>query len=95
MQIIYYKDKEIGFIAERTFFKKIDDDKHLMKIFGNTPGIQDTIDDYLDEFDNIEIKTKKGKTFKVDKNKWLSKRFHKDLGHGRQYFMDIKHWKLT
>jgi hypothetical protein len=89
---IYYNDKIIGQIKDRTFYKTVDDNRHLMRIFGDTPGIQDTIDEHLDEFDNIEINTKKGKTFKVEKDKWLINRFHKDLGHGKQYFMDIKHW---
>lgn len=92
MQSILYNNKQIGQIVERTFCKIVDEDKHLMRIFGNTPGIQDTIDNYLDDFDKIEIKTNKGKIFKVDKDKWLLKRFHKNLGHGKQYFMDIKEW---
>ena len=92
MPLIYYNDKQIGQIVNRTFFKKVDDNKHLMKIFGNTPGIQDTIDEHLEEFDKIHILTKLGKVFKVDKKTWLEKRFCKDLGHGKQYFMDIKHW---
>lgn len=90
-----YNNKTIGEITNRTFGKTIDENKHLMRIFESTPGIQDTIDQYLDEFDNIVITTKQGRAFKTTKELWLANRFAKNLGFGRQYFMARKHWQIV
>ena len=98
MAKIYYQDKDrkrlIGEIRGRTFFKFVDDDKHLMELAGNTPGIQLTIDNFLNRFDNIAIKTKRGLTFKSTRENWTKHRFLREWGHGAQWFMGKKYWEI-
>ena len=97
MERIYYQkggQKKIGSIKNRIFSKIVNEDRHLMRKLGNTPGIQSIIDPYLDLFDFIEIKTDKGKTFKVTKNVWLKNRFELSFGYGKQYFLSLKWWQI-
>jgi hypothetical protein len=89
-----YKGKKIGEIKNRVFSKLVDDEVHLMRNFGNTPGIQSTIDYHLEEFDEIKIETKKGLIFKSTKDNWLENRFDFDFGYGRQYFMSPRWWNM-
>jgi len=96
--IKYYGNKEIrkiGVIKKRVFMKSIKEDKHLMRIFGETPGIQKIIDTYLNDFDEIKITTDSGKVFKTTKRNWVSNRFEFEAGHGKQYFMNLKHWEVV
>ncbi len=65
-----------------------------MRIFGNTPGIQDTIDEHINDFDTIQIDTNKGRAFVTNKDNWLKNRFPLDLGYGKQYFMAKDKWKI-
>jgi len=70
MERIYYQkggQKKIGSIKNRIFSKIVNEDRHLMRKLGNTPGIQSIIDPYLDLFDFIEIKTDKGKLLRLQK----------------------------
>jgi len=95
-ELTYYekgKIKKIGVIKNRVFTKFIDDEKHLMRIFDNTPGVQAIIDFYSDLFDSIRIETKAGKVFSSSKQYWMEHRFEHDFGHGKQYFMSKKNWE--
>ena len=92
--ILTHEGKHIGQIRDRVFGKMITKSNQLMGIYGGTPGVQDTIDKYLDHFDSITIKTYDDTVFSTSKENWLSNRERKDFGHGGQYFMYAKHWDI-
>ena len=95
---IYYDDVDrtrlIGEIKGRVLRKQVDDDKHLVRIYGNTPAFQATIDKYLMLFDAIEVKTNLGYIFRTLTDNWIKHRFKGDYGHGVQYFMNRKNWEV-
>ena len=88
------KKRLVGTIKDRILQKKVNDKKHLVKMYGDTPAFQDTIDRYLNEFDSIKVKSDAGYIFKTTKEKWLEHRFIDNLGHGLQYFMIRKYWDI-
>jgi hypothetical protein len=88
------KNKNIGHISNRVFEKKINERRHLMHVLGDTPGIQSSINECLNDFDTIRITTDKGNIFETSKENWLKNRFSKNFGHGLQYFMSRDHWTI-
>lgn len=93
--IIKLKDKVIGELKDALFLKFVDDKKHLMKIFGNTPGIQKSAwEEVKDKIIAIKITTKKGAVFTSTKTNFEKHSFEKDFGHGVQLFMERVHWTI-
>jgi hypothetical protein len=89
------KDKVrcVGTVENKVFKKKIDDKKHIMRIYGS-PGIQKEVFNLYDEFHTIEITTHQGTTYRINASDFLLHCEEKDFGHGKQLFVHKKYWDI-
>jgi len=77
------------------FRKKIVESKHLMKNYGGVPCFDaDTHDRYSERITEINVLTDKHRIFKTSARVFNENKGEFDFGHGRQYFVGIKHWEI-
>lgn len=87
-----YKDYQL--VGDTLFRFDIDDSKHLLWSKGGIPCIDaDNVwDKYKMLIKKIVMRTKKGRLFKIDTEKFDANKQEIDFGFGRQYYVEKSIW---
>lgn len=70
-------------------------EKHLMRKFGNTPGIDKMVLDTYPDCVWVKCYTNDGRRFKISALDLLNLGKVVDYGHGAQYFAPASLWEVT
>lgn len=85
------KEVSIGILKDRKLVKKINSKKHLIRNF-NGYGIQkEALDKIKNEIDWVYFNVDKVFTYKISMNMFKEKSFVADLGHGKQYIIQLRY----
>ena len=92
---VWADEKIVGKIHNGIFTKLAYESKHMLKRPKAWCFDISSIDNYLNEFHTIKIKTlDTNTTYIVDKNVFLQFKGELDRGFGKQYFLTLNHWEL-
>lgn len=91
-----HANKTFGIINAGIFRKKIIETKHLLWSKGGIPALDaGKWDIYQNFVEEIEIKTDKGRVFKISKDDFEQHKEEINLGWGRQYVVSKEFWAIT
>lgn len=87
--------KVIGDLKDGVLYKKIIERRHLFIAKGSVPAIDAKVwNEHKDKIERIEIKTDKGRIFRISRDDFERNKEGIDYGWGLQYTVDREDWTI-